>query len=183
METLAESPSFLPRSSSWHQAAHQALWPLLWCPGRPRAAWWGHRPKDTMALVPRTPESGASVPSHAQGRAQERQCPCSQTTLFKESLKAFTKSMQGFLGILIFKLNRDCNLGITEPQARKSSPVPLTQTCSAGRNETLLGDLQPKGVGGSMWLQALPLSPVLPARSLTVTAATAAASPGHLKLS
>lgn len=93
----------------------------------------------------------------------ERQCPCSQTTLFKESLKAFTKSMQGFLGILIFKLNRDCNLGITEPRARKSSPVPLTQTCSAGRNKTLLGDLQPRGVGGSMWLGALPLSPVLPA--------------------
>lgn len=50
MDTLGESPKFLPRSSSWHQAAHQAPWALLWCPGRPRLLHEGHRPKDTIAL-------------------------------------------------------------------------------------------------------------------------------------
>lgn len=49
---------------------------------------------------PKTPLHCASVPSHTQGRAHKRQCP----THNKEPLKAFTKSMQGFSGMLIFKL-------------------------------------------------------------------------------
>lgn len=41
-----------PRSSSQLQAAHQALWPLLWCPGRPRAAPWGTQTQGHHCPVP-----------------------------------------------------------------------------------------------------------------------------------